>query len=136
MKKLIALLLVITMLLSFAACSKKNNGTQSTPETPDNGNSGDNGETDSLDNSFSVFCTVVECNYGYHTVVKTDNGQDKEALELRGITDAQAHFEAAIKEINAKNVSYKRVDRVKLRDEEFPKNTSKKITRFKIDKTV
>ena len=44
MKKLIALLLVITMLLSFAACSKKNNGTQSTPETPDNGNSGDNGE--------------------------------------------------------------------------------------------
>ena len=61
---------------------------------------------------------------------------DKEALELRGITDAQAHFEAAIKEINAKNVSYKRVDKVKLRDEEFPKNTSKKITRFKIDKTV
>ena len=61
---------------------------------------------------------------------------DKDALELRGITDAQAHFEAAIKEINAKNVSYKRVDKVKLRDEEFPKNTSKKITRFKIDKTV
>ncbi|MBR4932847.1 MAG: hypothetical protein IKZ03_00180, partial [Clostridia bacterium] len=59
-----------------------------------------------------------------------------EALKLRGITDAQAHFEAAIKEINAKNVSYKRVDRVKLREEEFPKNTSRKITRFKIDKTV
>ena len=61
---------------------------------------------------------------------------DKDALELRGITDAQAHFEAAIKEINARNVSYKRVDRVKLRDEEFPKNTSRKITRFKIDKTI
>ena len=44
MKKLIALLLILTMLLSFAACSKKNNGTQSTPETPDNGNSGNNGE--------------------------------------------------------------------------------------------
>ncbi len=61
---------------------------------------------------------------------------DKDALELRGITDARAHFEAAIKEINAKNVSYKRVDRIKIRDEEFPKNTSRKITRFKIDKTV
>ena len=61
---------------------------------------------------------------------------DKEALELRGITDAQAHFEAGVKEINAKNVSYKRVDRVKIRDEEFPKNTSKKITRFKINKTI
>ncbi len=61
---------------------------------------------------------------------------DKDALAMRGITDAQAHFEAAIKEINANNVSYKRVDKVKLRDEEFPKNTSKKITRFKIDKTL
>lgn len=61
---------------------------------------------------------------------------DKDALELRTITDAQAHFEAGIKEINAKNVSYKRVDRVKIRDEEFPKNTSKKITRFKINKTI
>ena len=61
---------------------------------------------------------------------------DKDALQLRGITDAKAHFEAAIKEINARNVSYKRVDKVKIRDEEFPKNTSRKITRFKIDKSI
>ena len=61
---------------------------------------------------------------------------DKDALELRGITDAQAHFEAAIKEINAKNVSYKTVGKVKIRNEEFPKNTSRKITRFKIDKSI
>ena len=61
---------------------------------------------------------------------------DKDALELRGITDAKAHFEEAMKEINAKNVSYKRVDKIKIRDEEFPKNTSRKITRFKIDKTI
>ena len=61
---------------------------------------------------------------------------DFDALKLHGIEDAKAHFEAGIKEINKKNVSYKKVDRVKIRNEEFPKNTSKKITRFKIDKTI
>ena len=33
-------------------------------------------------------------------------------------------------------VSYKAVGSIKLRDEEFPKNTSKKITRFAIDKSI
>ena len=61
---------------------------------------------------------------------------DFDALKLHGIEDVKAHFEAGIKEINKKNVSYKKVDRVKIRNEEFPKNTSKKITRFKIDKNI
>ena len=61
---------------------------------------------------------------------------DAEALERRGITDAQAYFDEQIKEINKKNVSYKKVGVVKLRTEEFPKNTSRKITRFAIDKTI
>ena len=61
---------------------------------------------------------------------------DAEALERRGITDAQAYFDEAIKEINKKNVSYKKVGVVKIRTEEFPKNTSRKITRFAIDKTI
>ena len=33
-------------------------------------------------------------------------------------------------------ISYKAVKRVKLRDVEFQKNTSRKITRFSIDKTI
>ena len=61
---------------------------------------------------------------------------DAEALKLRGINDAKAHFEAGVKEINKKNPPYKKIDIVKLRDTEFPKNTTKKITRFKIDKTI
>ena len=61
---------------------------------------------------------------------------DAEALERHGITDAQAYFDEQIKEINKKNVSYKKVGVVKLRAEEFPKNTSRKITRFAIDKTI
>ena len=61
---------------------------------------------------------------------------DAEALERRGITDVKTYFEDAIKEINQRNVSYKKVGFVKIREEEFPKNTSRKITRFAIDKTI
>jgi long-chain acyl-CoA synthetase len=61
---------------------------------------------------------------------------DSEALERHNITDAQAYFDDAIKKINAKNVSYKHVGKVKIRGEEFPKNTSRKITRFAIDKSI
>ena len=61
---------------------------------------------------------------------------DAEALERHNITDAQAYFDDAIKKINAKNVSYKHVGKVKIRGEEFPKNTSRKITRFAIDKSI
>ena len=61
---------------------------------------------------------------------------DLDALEMRGITDVEKHFNDAILEINAKNVSYKKVGKIKIRNEEFPKNTSKKITRFKIDKSI
>jgi long-chain acyl-CoA synthetase len=61
---------------------------------------------------------------------------DTDALALHEITDALAYFESEIKKINQKNVSYKTVGKVKLRDTEFPKNTSKKITRFAIDKSI
>ena len=61
---------------------------------------------------------------------------DTDALALHNITDAQTYFEEAIKKINQKNVSYKTVGKVKLRDTEFPKNTSKKIIRFAIDKSI
>lgn len=61
---------------------------------------------------------------------------DLEALEMRSITDAQKYFEDAIIKINERNVSYKHVGKVKIRNDEFPKNTSRKITRFKIDKTI
>ena len=61
---------------------------------------------------------------------------DYEALEAHGITDVQKYFDDAIKKINARNVSYKQIAKVKIRTEDFPKNTSRKITRFKIDKSI
>lgn len=61
---------------------------------------------------------------------------DFEALENRNITDAQAYFDDAVAQINKRTVSYKKVGLVKIRQEEFVKNTSKKIIRFMIDKSI
>ena len=61
---------------------------------------------------------------------------DADLLADKGITNAQEYFENQVKILNAKMPPYKAVKRVKLRDVEFQKNTSRKITRFSIDKTI
>lgn len=61
---------------------------------------------------------------------------DFEALKEKGITNPQNYFEDEIKSINSRMVSYKAVKMVKIRNEEFQKNTSKKIIRFAIDKSI
>ena len=61
---------------------------------------------------------------------------DIDLLKDKGITDPQEYFEDQVRILNAKMPSYKAVKRVKLRDSEFQKNTSRKITRFNIDKTI
>lgn len=61
---------------------------------------------------------------------------DFDGLKDRGIDDVKAYFNEEIKKINTRMVSYKAVGYVKIRETEFIKNTSKKITRFNIDKTI
>ena len=61
---------------------------------------------------------------------------DKELLESDGVTDIAAYFDREVKRINRLNPSYKTVNLVKIRTEEFSKNTSKKITRFNLDKSI
>jgi long-chain acyl-CoA synthetase len=61
---------------------------------------------------------------------------DVDVLQAKGIQDPQAYFEEQVKKLNAKLPPYKIIKRVKLRDVEFQKNTSRKIIRFTIDKTV
>ena len=61
---------------------------------------------------------------------------DADLLKDRGIIDFQAYFEEQVKILNGKMAPYKAVKTVKLRDVEFQKNTSRKITRFSIDKTI
>ncbi len=61
---------------------------------------------------------------------------DTEALALRGITDAQTYFKEKVAEVNKSMPSYKTVGHIKIRSSEFQKNTSRKITRFNIDKSI
>ncbi len=61
---------------------------------------------------------------------------DAEALSLRGITDVEDYFKSEVAKVNKTMVSYKTVGQVKIRTTEFKKNTSRKITRFNIDKTI
>lgn len=61
---------------------------------------------------------------------------DAELLADKGVTNLQEYFESHVKALNAKMPPYKAVKCVKLRDTEFQKNTSRKITRFSIDKTI
>ena len=61
---------------------------------------------------------------------------DADALKLRNIEDPQAYFDKEITALNSRMAPYKHIGLVKIRPEEFPKNTTRKITRFKIDKTI
>lgn len=61
---------------------------------------------------------------------------DFEALAARGIEDVEAYFDGEIKKVNSRMASYKSVKKIKIRREEFKKNTSKKILRFAIDKHI
>ncbi len=61
---------------------------------------------------------------------------DEETIEKLGITDVKTYFSAEVKKINDRMPPYKAVGHIKIRKEEFIKNTSRKITRFNIDKSV
>ena len=61
---------------------------------------------------------------------------DADLLADKGISNPQQYFEDQVKALNAKMPPYKAVKCVKLRDTEFQKNTSRKITRFSIDKVI
>jgi len=61
---------------------------------------------------------------------------DAEALSEGGIEDPQKYFETEVRRINEKNVSFKKVNVIRIRNTEFPKNTSRKIIRYAIDKNL
>ncbi len=61
---------------------------------------------------------------------------DFDAFKLKGIDDAKKYFNEEISKLNERSVSYKTVGYVKIREEEFQKNTSRKIIRFAIDKSI
>jgi long-chain acyl-CoA synthetase len=61
---------------------------------------------------------------------------DREALALRNITDEKKYFDTEVAALNARSAPHKKIGLVKIREVEFEKTTTRKITRFSIDKTV
>ncbi len=71
----------------------------------------------------------------YNTIV-AEIFPDKDYLEKNGITDAKEYFQKHVNAYNKTAVPYKKIGLLKVREEEFPKNTLRKILRRKIDMTI
>ena len=71
-----------------------------------------------------------------HNAIVAEIYPDKTILEGKGITDPKAYFQKFVNEYNKTAVPYKKIGLVKVREEEFPKNTLRKILRRKMDMTI
>ena len=71
-----------------------------------------------------------------HNAIVAEIYPDKDMLTKSGITDFKAYFQKFVNEYNKTAVPYKKIGLLKVRDEEFPKNTLRKILRFKLDMSI
>ena len=71
-----------------------------------------------------------------HNAIVAEVFPDKDYLEKNGITDAYAHLKPFVDQYNRGVVSYKKIGVLKVREEEFPKNTLRKIMRVKLDMSI
>ena len=71
-----------------------------------------------------------------HNAIVAEIYPDKEYIEKNGITDVKKHLQPYVDAYNRGAVPYKKIAIVKVREEEFPKNTLRKIMRFKLDMTI
>ena len=71
-----------------------------------------------------------------HNAIVLELHPDVEALAKAGVSSIYDHFYKHVLEYNRTAVPYKKIGLLRIRDEAFPKNTLRKIVRFKIDKTI
>ncbi len=71
-----------------------------------------------------------------HNAIVAEIYPDYDLLKKNGIEDAYAYFHGFIESYNKTAVPYKKITILKVRTEEFPKNTLRKILRFKLDMSI
>ncbi len=71
-----------------------------------------------------------------HNQIVAEIFPDADMLTKNGVTDFKAYFQKFVNEYNKTAVPYKKIGLVKVRDEEFPKNTLRKILRRLIDMNI
>lgn len=73
---------------------------------------------------------------GKSNIIVAEIFPEKSYFQDNSIDNVYDYFTKKVTEYNRRAVPYKKVEKVKIRNDEFPKNTLRKIMRFKIDKTI
>ncbi len=71
-----------------------------------------------------------------HDAIVAEIFPDYDYMEKSGIEDVRAYLQSFIDTYNKTAVSYKKIAVLKVRTEDFPKNTLRKIMRFQLDTTI
>ena len=71
----------------------------------------------------------------YNTIV-AEVYPDEDYIKPNNVEDIYAHLKKYVDDYNTRAVPYKKIGILKVRSEEFPKNTLRKIMRFKLDMTI
>ena len=71
-----------------------------------------------------------------HNAVVAELFYDAAFLQKEGVEDVHSYTKDYINDYNKTAVPYKKIGIFKIRTEEFPKNTLRKIMRFQLDKTI
>ena len=71
-----------------------------------------------------------------HNAIVAEIYPDGEYITKNEITDVKAYLQPYIEKYNRSAVPYKKINVVKIRTEDFPKNTLRKIMRFKLDMSI
>ena len=71
-----------------------------------------------------------------HNAIVAEVYPDKEYIEKNNVTDIKAHLQKYVDDYNRTAVPYKKIGVLKVRETEFPKNTLRKIMRFKLDMSI
>ncbi len=71
-----------------------------------------------------------------HNAIVAEIFPDNEYVLKNEISDVKAYLQPHIEKYNRSAVSYKKINVVKIRTEDFPKNTLRKIMRFKLDMSI
>ncbi|MBO5897729.1 MAG: AMP-binding protein [Clostridia bacterium] len=71
-----------------------------------------------------------------HNTIVAEIYPDNEYMKANGVEDVTAYLKAKIDDYNRTATPYKKIGLLKVRKEEFPKNTLRKIKRFELDRTI
>ena len=71
-----------------------------------------------------------------HNAIVAEVYPDEDYIKANKIEDIKAHLKPYIDEYNKTAVAYKKIAILKVREDEFPKNTLRKIMRFKLDMSI